>query len=156
MVAGVALLVWSLALGASTATAQAALPYLAYGVGLQRGQVVEALADGALAGRATADPRGRWMMLIEPGRVKDGDIIAFTVDGVASGVSVKFQSGRFPAPPGIALAASAPAAEPARTPAARPVATPRPTSTPRPKATCTSNGRAVPCAPATLQPLPRR
>lgn len=161
-VAGVAMLAGMLGLGASTATAQAALPYFAYGIGLRGGQVVEALADGVLAGRATADPRGRWTMLIEPGRVNEGDVIAFTVDGVATGRSVKFQSGRFPAPPGIALAPSVAATEPSQAATARPSATPRPTATPRttttprPKGACTSNGRAVPCTPATLQPLPRR
>ena len=144
----------------SRASAQAALPYVAYGVGLERGQVVEALAHGTAVGRATADGAGRWKMTIEPGPVANGDEMTFTVDGVETGKTVEFHAGRFPAPPGIALAAAkvvsgGPTATAAPAATAKAAAQPRPTATPKPKAACTKNGRPVVCASASIGPIGR-
>lgn len=141
--------------------AQAALPYLAYGVGVQPGQGVEARIDGVTVAQTAADRAGRWKLAIEPGsQASNGDEISFFLDGVATGVTVTFQSGRFPAPPGIALTSGgsapttgSPAATPRPTPPARPAApAARPTATPRPKAACTKGGRAAACQPFTIAP----
>lgn len=129
------------------ASAQAALPYVAYGTGLSRGQVVEALVGGAVVARTTADGAGHWKLLIEPPAASNGDTVAFNVDGAGTGKSVVFQSGRFPAPPGIALGAAtstAPAAQAAPAVTATPSPTPRATPTAKPG--CTKNGRPVACA----------
>ncbi|MGE3858238.1 MAG: hypothetical protein AB7G21_14890 [Dehalococcoidia bacterium] len=158
------------------ASAQAALPYLAYGVGLRHGQSVEARVAGVPVGHAVADTSGRWKMQIDPGPdVATGDVLEFAVDDVLTDVRVVFQSGRFPAPPGIALAGGAPVAS--DRPASRPSATPRPTTiaprpattatsvtprptarptaTPRAKTLCTKDGRPSACAPFTIKPITR-
>lgn len=174
---GVALgLVLLLGIAPRAASAQAALPYLAYGVGLRHGQAVEARVAGVPVGHAVADAAGRWKMQIDPGPdVANGDVLEFAVDDAPTDVRVVFQSGRFPAPPGIALAGGGSGAS--DRPAPRPSATPRPTTvaprpatttttvTPRPtarptappraKTLCTKDGRPAACAPFTIKPITR-
>lgn len=142
---------------AQPAAAQPALPYVAYGVGLKSGQVVEALLESTVVGRATADRAGRWKIAIDPDPAAEGDRITFSVDGVPSGKSIEFASGRFPAPPGIQLGASpaptstaTPSPRPAPRPAVTPAATPR--ATPRAVLNCVRSGRPVVCA-ATPAPI---
>jgi len=94
----------------STASAQAALPYKAYGSGLKAGQVVEALKGTASVGKATVDASGNWSIDIQAGgaaNVANGDKITFNLDGKAATQSVTFQGGQFPAPPGLALTVAA-------------------------------------------------
>ncbi|MFA7248589.1 MAG: hypothetical protein WC273_03065 [Dehalococcoidia bacterium] len=143
---------------APRASAQAALPYVAYGSGLKAGQVVEALVGATPVGRATADRAGRWKIQIEPGSASNGDVVTFTLDGASTGKSIEFQGGHFPLPPGLALAGSAGAAKPAATATPRPAttATPRPRPTPTPKAACTLAGRPIACAPAAKTATARR
>jgi hypothetical protein len=137
------------------ASAQAALPYVAYGVGLQHGQRVEAVVGGGVIAHATADASGRWKLMIEAGSAANGDTVSFNVDGVATGKTVQFQGGRFPAPPGIALSASTAtpkAATATATPTATPHATPRPA--PKPTTGCTKAGKPVSCARAASKAKP--
>lgn len=94
----------------STASAQAALPYKAYGSGLKAGQVVEAFKGTAAVGKATVDASGNWSIDIQPGgtaNVANGDKIGFKLDGRDATQSVTFQGGQFPAPPGLALTVAA-------------------------------------------------
>jgi hypothetical protein len=103
--------------GVATVSAQAALPYKAYGSGLPAGSVVEAFKGTASVGKGAADAAGNWSIDIQPGgtaNVANGDKITFQVGGKAANESVTFQSGQFPAAPGLALtAAPAGAAAPA-------------------------------------------
>jgi len=105
----------------STASAQAALPYKAYGSGLTAGVVVEALKGTASVGKATVDAAGNWSIDIAGGgaaNVANGDKITFTVGGAAANESVTFQGGQFSAAPGMKLtpaAAGAAAPAPAKT-----------------------------------------
>ena len=104
----------------STASAQAALPFQAYGSGLKAGQAVEALKGAVSVGKATVDASGNWSVLIQAGgaaNVANGDKITFTLDGKAAAQSVTFQGGQFPAPPGLALTVAAGGAAPAPAPA---------------------------------------
>ena len=94
----------------STASAQAALPYKAYGSGLKAGQAVEAFKGTVSVGTAKADAAGNWSIDIQAGgtaAVAAGDKITFKLDMVTATQSVTFQGGQFPAPPGIALTAAA-------------------------------------------------
>ena len=115
--AAVAALMLMSTVALSTASAQAALPYKAYGSGLTAGAKIAALKGTASVGTATVDASGNWSIDIAPGgaaNVAAGDKITFTVDGKAANESVTFQAGQFPAPPGIKLtAAPAGAAAPA-------------------------------------------
>ncbi len=145
------------ALDARGAAAEAPLPYVAYGGGLTRGQVVEALVGDRTVGHTTADNAGHWKMVIEARDAVNGDTITFTLDGAPTGKSVQFQGGLFPLPPGIVLGASSgvPVATPPAAPA-RPAAAPpaRPGASPRPQTGCTRAGRPIPCArPATKAPV---
>ncbi|MFA7249339.1 MAG: hypothetical protein WC273_06850 [Dehalococcoidia bacterium] len=104
--AAVAALMLMSTVALSTASAQAALPYKAYGSGLKAGQVVEALKGTAVVAKATVDASGNWSMDIQSGgtaNVANGDKITFNLDGKATAQSVTFQGGQFPAPPGLAL-----------------------------------------------------
>ena len=115
-IAAVAALMLMSAIAVTTAQAQAALPYKAYGSGLKAGQVVEAFNKTVSVGKATVDANGNWSIDIQPTAAANGDVISFKIDTLAAGQTVVFQSGQFPAPPGIALtlaAAAAPA--PAKT-----------------------------------------
>ena len=101
----------------STASAQAALPYKAYGSGLKAAAVVEAFKGTASVGKATVDASGNWSIDIQAGgtaNVANGDKIDFKLDGAAAAQNVTFQGGQFPAPPGLALtlAPAAPAPAP--------------------------------------------
>ena len=94
----------------STASAQAALPYKAYGSGLKAGQVVEAFKGTASVGKATVDASGNWSIDIQAGgaaNVANGDKITLKLDGKDAAQSVTFQGGQFPAPPGLALTVAA-------------------------------------------------
>ena len=103
---------------ASTAEAQPALPYKAYGSGLRVGQVVVALKGATQVGTATVDGSGNWQMDIPVGTAVAGDVITFTLDGRLTTSTIVFASGQFPAPPGLALVQSS--------------ATPVPTTVPGP------------------------
>ena len=108
--AAVAALMLMSTVALSTASAQAALPYKAYGSGLKAGQVVEALKGTASVGKATVDASGNWSIDIAPGgtaAVAAGDKITMRLDGRDAVQSVTFASGQFPAPPGIALTVGA-------------------------------------------------
>ncbi len=114
--AAVAALMLMSAIAVTTASAQAALPYKAYGSGLKAGQVVEAFNKTVSVGKATVDANGNWSLDIQPTAAANGDVISFKIDTLAAGQTVVFQSGQFPAPPGIALTAgAAPAPAPAKT-----------------------------------------
>jgi len=92
------------ALFASTALAQPALPYKAYGSGLKAGQVVQALKGTSTeVARATVDANGNWSMEIAADKANPGDAIRFTLDGAATNQAISFQNGQFPLPPGLAL-----------------------------------------------------
>lgn len=139
-------------------SAQAALPFVAYGTGLQPGQVVEAQVREATVARATVDARGNWRVQVDPRDARDGDAITFMLDGATTGQSVTFRSGHVTPPPGIALtsgtagprAAPTPTPTPNAAPAGTPAASPRPSGTP--SARCTFRGRRVPCAPSKFIP----
>ena len=89
---------------ASTAYAQPALPYKAWGSGLRVGAVVVAWKGAATeVGRATVDGGGNWSFDITPDRASNGDVIRFTLDGAATNQSVIFGNGLFPLPPGLSL-----------------------------------------------------
>ena len=123
-VAAVAALMLMSTVALSTASAQAALPYKAYGSGLKAAAEVEAFKGTASVGKATVDASGNWSIDIQPGgtaNVANGDAITFKLDGANVTQTVTFQGGQFPAPPGLALtlapatAAPAPAPAPAKT-----------------------------------------
>ena len=114
--AAVAALMLMGAIAVTTAEAQAALPYKAYGSGLKAGQVVTAFNKTVEVGKATVDANGNWSIDIQPTAAANGDVISFKIDALAAAQTVVFQSGQFPAPPGIALTAGAAAAPaPAKT-----------------------------------------
>ena len=110
--AAVAALMLMSTVALSTASAQAALPYKAYGSGLTTVTAVEAWKGTASVGKATV-AAGNWSIDIQPGgaaNVANGDKITFKIDGKAANESVTFQGGQFPAPPGLALTVAAAAA----------------------------------------------
>ena len=118
--AGVAAALMAVLVGsllASSAMAQPALPYKAYGSGLKAGQVVQALKGTSTeVARATVDANGNWSMDIAADKAAPGDVIRFTLDGAPTNQAVTFQNGQFPLPPGIALTVAAGAAPaPAKT-----------------------------------------
>ena len=118
--AAVAALMLMSTVALSTASAQAALPYKAYGTGLKAGQVVEALKGTASVGKATVDASGNWSIDIQTAgaaNVANGDKISFTLDAKAVNESVTFQGGQFPAPPGLVLTAAAGGTAPVSPPA---------------------------------------
>ena len=99
-----------------TASAQAALPYKAYGTGLTVGATVEAFKGTTSVGKATVATGGNWSIDIAPGgtaNVANGDAIRFTINGANATQTVTFQGGQFPAPPGLALTVAAGGAAPA-------------------------------------------
>ena len=96
----------------STASAQAALPFKAFGSGLKADTAVEAFKGTTSVGKATADAGGNWQIDIQPTAAANGDKITFTVGGAAANESVTFQSGQFTPPPGLALTAAAGGAAP--------------------------------------------
>lgn len=107
--AAVAALMLMSTVALSTASAQAALPYKAYGSGLTTATTVEAWKGTTSVGTATV-ASGNWSIDIQPGgaaNVANGDQITFTIDGVAAAESVTFQGGQFPAPPGLTLTVAA-------------------------------------------------
>lgn len=109
-VAAVAALMLMSTVALSTASAQAALPYKAYGSGLKAAQVVEAFKGTASVGKATVDASGNWSIDIQAGgaaNVANGDRINFKLDGRDATQNVTFQGGQFPAPPGLALTVAA-------------------------------------------------
>lgn len=102
---------------ASSAYAQPALPYKAYGSGLRAGQTVAAMKGATQVATATVDAAGNWSMDIPVGSAVAGDLISFMLDGRPTNSTIVFQSGQFPAPPGLALVQSAatPVPGPAKT-----------------------------------------
>jgi hypothetical protein len=88
---------------ASTASAQAALPFKAFGSGLKAGQTVEAFKGTTSVGKTTVDAGGNWQIDIQPTSAANGDVIAFRLDGLTCTQTITFQSGQFTPPPGLAL-----------------------------------------------------
>jgi len=88
---------------ASSASAQAALPFKAFGSGLKAGQTVEAFKGTTSVGKATVDAGGNWQIDIQPTSAANGDVISFKLDGANATQTVTFQSGQFQPPPGLAL-----------------------------------------------------
>jgi len=108
--AAVAALMLVSSVAISTASAQAALPYKAYGSGLKAAAKVEAFKGTASVGTATVDAAGNWSIDIQAGgtaNVANGDAISFKLDGATTAQTVTFQGGQFPAPPGLALTVAA-------------------------------------------------
>ena len=106
---------------AASASAQVP-PYTAYGIGQTAGAKVAANIAGKSCGEATVAAAGTWKITIgtdAPCAPKEGDTVAFSVNGVASAQTVKWTQGGAPvdAAKGIALtaAAAAPAPAPAKT-----------------------------------------
>lgn len=96
------------ALFASSAFAQPALPFKAYGSGLKAGQVVAALKGTATeVSRATVDANGNWSMDIPASSANPGDAIRFTLDGAPTNQTITFQNGQFVPPPGLSLTLAA-------------------------------------------------
>lgn len=98
---------------ASTASAQAALPFKAFGSGLKAGQVVTAWKGTTQVGTATVDAGGNWQIDIQPTAAANGDVISFKIDGATAVQTVTFQSGQFTPPPGLALTVAAGGTAPA-------------------------------------------
>ena len=95
--AAVAALMLMSTVALSTASAQAALPYKAFGVGLTGTTTVEAWKGTTSVGKATV-ASGNWAIDINTGgaaNVANGDKITFTLDGKAANESVTFQGGQF-------------------------------------------------------------
>jgi hypothetical protein len=92
---------------ASSASAQAALPFKAFGSGLKAGQVVEAFKGTTSVGKATVDAGGNWQIDIQPTSAANGDVISFKINGATAVQTVTFQSGQFTPPPGLALTVAA-------------------------------------------------
>jgi hypothetical protein len=121
-VAGLSAVLMAVLVGAvfaSSALAQPALPYKAYGSGLRAGQVVAALKGTSTeVARATVDVNGNWSMDIAADKANPGDAIRFTLDGAPTNQAITFQNGLFPLPPGLALTLAttvAPTPAPAKT-----------------------------------------
>jgi len=100
----------------SSASAQAALPFKAFGSGLKAGAVVEAFKGTTSVGKATVDAGGNWQIDIQPTAAANGDVISFKLDGATAVQTVTFQSGQFTPPPGLALTVAAGGAAPAPAP----------------------------------------
>jgi hypothetical protein len=95
------------ALFASSALAQPALPFKAYGSGLKAGQVVTATKGTTEVARATVDANGNWTMDIPADKANPGDAIGFTLDGQRANQTITYQNGQFVPPPGLALTVAA-------------------------------------------------
>ncbi len=104
-------------LAATSAYAQAALPFKAYGSGLSAGQSVEAFNGTRSVGKATVDGTGNWVIDILPTDAQTGDVIKFTRDGQPTTGTITWASGQFTPPPGLTLSLAGPAA-PSPAPAA--------------------------------------
>ncbi len=107
---------------AFAASAQAQTPpYTAYGIGLTAGAKIGANITGKSCGEVTVAAAGTWLMPIPttaPCAPKEGDTVAFTINGAAAAQTVKWTSGGAPADAakGIALTAGTGAAPaPAKT-----------------------------------------
>ncbi len=84
----------------TTASAQQAAPFTAYGVGLQSGQVVEVFDGSASCGSVTADGSGQWLIQISatsPCAPREGDTLSFTLDGASTSARETFKTGGAPA-----------------------------------------------------------
>lgn len=137
-------------------SAQAALPYLAYGMGVKSGQTVEAFAGEVSVGRVTANAAGQWRIYIHPGpNVADGTRITFKLDGAPGSKTVVFESGHFSPAPGVSLGAPTSVGAATSTPVVA-VVTPAAKATakvvPTPKPACTKNGRPIACATPAPKP----
>lgn len=95
------------ALYATSAFAQPALPFKAYGSGLKAGQVVTAVKGTTEVARTTVDASGNWALDIPASAANAGDAIGFTLDGQRTNQTITFQSGQFVAPPGLSLTVAA-------------------------------------------------
>ena len=96
-------------------------PYTAYGIGQKAGAKITANIAGKSCGAgATADAAGNWKITIattDACAPKEGDTVAFAIDGAAAKETVKWTAGGAPADAakGIALTAGAAAPAPAKT-----------------------------------------
>jgi LysM repeat protein len=102
----------SASLFVSSASAQAALPFRAYGSGLIAGQTVEAFDGTRSVGKVAADGSGDWVLDILPETAQVGDVITFTRDGQPTTASIVFASGQFTPPPGLTLSIGSAAVTP--------------------------------------------
>jgi LysM repeat protein len=91
----------------SSASAQAALPFKAYGTSLIPGQTIEAFNGTKSVGKTTVDAAGNWIIDILPELAANGDVITFTRDGQPTSARVTFSNGQFTPPPGLLLTVTA-------------------------------------------------
>ena len=105
---------------AATASAQAALPFRAYGSGLNAGQAVEAFNGSKSVAKTSAGPDGTWVLDILPETAQAGDVITFTRDGQPTSASIVFSSGQFTPPPGLTLSVTGSASAPTPATSANP------------------------------------
>ena len=96
-------------------------PYTAYGVGQKAGATIAANIAGKSCGAGVkADASGNWKLTIattDACTPKEGDTVAFSIDGAAATQTVKWTAGGAPADAakGIALTAGGAAPAPAKT-----------------------------------------
>jgi len=105
---------------AASATAQTP-PYTAYGIGQAAAAKIGAnIAGKACGADATADAQGNWKITIGTDAAcapKEGDTVAFTINGAAAAQTVKWTAGGAPADAAKGIALTAGAAAPAPAPA---------------------------------------
>ena len=105
---------------AASASAQTP-PYTAYGIGQKAGAKIAANIAGKSCGAgATVDAQGNWKITIattDACAPKEGDTVAFTIDGAAAAQTVKWTAGGAPADAAKGIALTAGAAAPAPAPA---------------------------------------
>ena len=104
---------------AASATAQTP-PYTAYGIGQTAGAKIAANIAGKACGEATVAAAGTWLLPIPTTAAcapKEGDTVAFTINGVAAAQTVKWTAGGAPADAAKGIALTAGAAAPAPAPA---------------------------------------
>jgi len=99
----------------STASAQAALPFKAFGSGQQAGVVVSAWNGATLVGSTIVDVNGNWQIDIQPTSADSGDVISFKLNGALAVQTVVFRPGLFTPVPGLALTLAAGIPAPAAT-----------------------------------------
>jgi hypothetical protein len=91
-------------------------PYTAFGIGLAAGDTVEVFVAGELAGTATADADGQWVVTVDG---NEGDQITFAKNGVAQAETATWTAGgASPVPNGQTLtdaAVAPPAPDPSDT-----------------------------------------
>lgn len=98
---GTAMALTAILFGAFSASVNAQTPpFTAYGTGLDAGDEVTAIVDGADCGSATADADGNWLIYVEASgdcAPTDGDEISFTLNGEATNETATYSAGGAPA-----------------------------------------------------------